>query len=59
MKILFYVVLILAAVAAYVQVAEACIGNGRSCKSNGSMGNCCSGFCYQQRGWKKGYCKRR
>nr|CAH7736109.1 unnamed protein product [Callosobruchus chinensis] len=23
------------------------------------MGNCCSGFCYQQVGWRTGYCKNR
>nr|CAI5861247.1 unnamed protein product [Callosobruchus analis] len=59
MKILFYVALILAAMAAYVQVADACIKNGRACQANGSMGNCCSGFCYQQVGWRRGYCKNR
>nr|CAH7736104.1 unnamed protein product [Callosobruchus chinensis] len=59
MKILFYVFLILAAMAAYVQVADACLRNGRLCKANGSMGNCCSGFCYQQVGWRRGYCKNR
>nr|CAI5861248.1 unnamed protein product [Callosobruchus analis] len=45
--------------AAYVQVADACIKNGRACQANGSMGNCCSGFCYQQVGWRRGYCKNR
>ncbi|CAH1991009.1 unnamed protein product [Acanthoscelides obtectus] len=56
MKILFYVALILSAMAAYVQ---ACISNGGACQADGSLGNCCSGFCYQQAGWAEGYCKNR
>ncbi|VEN44334.1 unnamed protein product [Callosobruchus maculatus] len=59
MKIFFYVALILAAMAAYVQVADACIANGGACEGDGSMGNCCSGFCYQQAGWSMGYCRNR
>lgn len=35
-----------------------CAKNGSPCKWNG-FGNCCSGFCYQQVGWKVGYCKKR
>lgn len=25
-----------------------CLANGKACKANGSLGNCCSGFCLAQ-----------
>ncbi|KAJ3477012.1 hypothetical protein NLG97_g8953 [Lecanicillium saksenae] len=34
-----------------------CLANGKACKSNGSMGNCCSGFCLAQ-GSKVGKCQK-
>ncbi|VEN64291.1 unnamed protein product [Callosobruchus maculatus] len=34
-----------------------CIPNGGTCQADGSVGNCCSGFCYQQVGWKDGDCR--
>lgn len=37
-------------------VANSCLSNGHTCKMDGSMGNCCSGFCYHQRHWPSGYC---
>lgn len=40
-------------------VTASCLSNGHTCKADGSMGSCCSGFCYQQRRWKTGYCKDR
>lgn len=34
-----------------------CNHHGHVCKADGSMGLCCSGFCYQQVGWETGYCQ--
>nr|CAH7743214.1 unnamed protein product [Callosobruchus chinensis] len=34
-----------------------CIANGGTCQADGSIGNCCSGFCYQQVGWAEGDCR--
>ncbi|CAB0031014.1 unnamed protein product [Trichogramma brassicae] len=39
--------------------AFACIGNGANCQPDGSLGNCCSGFCYKQVGWAMGDCRAR
>lgn len=30
------------------QIEARCLANGKQCKSNGSMGSCCSGFCLAQ-----------
>nr|CAI5852048.1 unnamed protein product [Callosobruchus analis] len=41
-----------------IQSANAqCIANGYTCRSDGSLGYCCSGFCYQEVGWTNGYCR--
>ncbi|KAL7287143.1 hypothetical protein TKK_0018760 [Trichogramma kaykai] len=37
--------------------AMACIGDGGHCQPDGSLGNCCSGFCYKQVGWAMGDCR--
>nr|CAH7755181.1 unnamed protein product [Callosobruchus chinensis]CAH7765401.1 unnamed protein product [Callosobruchus chinensis] len=34
-----------------------CIKNGATCKSDGSIGNCCSGYCYQIAGASSGVCQ--
>lgn len=35
----------------------ACLNNGDTCQPDGSLGNCCSNFCYKQEGWALGDCR--
>ncbi|KAM3550113.1 hypothetical protein MY1884_008411 [Beauveria asiatica] len=43
---------------AVADVEARCLANGKRCKTNGSLGNCCSGFCLAQ-GNRVGVCKRK
>ncbi|OAA70963.1 Gurmarin-like inhibitors/Antifungal toxin [Akanthomyces lecanii RCEF 1005] len=40
------------------QIEARCLANGKACKANGSLGNCCSGFCLAQ-GSKTGKCAKK
>ncbi|VEN35376.1 unnamed protein product [Callosobruchus maculatus] len=56
MKIFYFLFVVIMAVLG-IQTAQACIPNGGKCQANGSAGSCCSGYCYQQQGWKDGNCR--
>ncbi|KAM3466333.1 hypothetical protein NHJ6243_001073 [Beauveria neobassiana] len=43
---------------AVADIEARCLGNGKKCKANGSMGTCCSGFCLAQDN-KVGVCKKK
>nr|CAI5834142.1 unnamed protein product [Callosobruchus analis] len=47
------------AVIAGVTQAQNCIANGSPCDWQGSLGNCCSGFCLQQASETTGVCQNR
>nr|CAI5851967.1 unnamed protein product [Callosobruchus analis] len=57
MKLIFFLFVAIMAVLAIQSANGQCITNGNVCRSDGSLGNCCSGFCYQQVGWTNGYCR--
>nr|ABA26621.1 salivary gland antimicrobial peptide 1 [Pseudolycoriella hygida]ACX48922.1 salivary gland antimicrobial peptide 1 [synthetic construct] len=39
--------------------AEACIPDGGRCHESDPGPGCCSGFCYRERNWKDGDCRKR
>nr|O81338.1 RecName: Full=Antimicrobial peptide 1; Flags: Precursor [Mesembryanthemum crystallinum]AAC19399.1 antimicrobial peptide 1 precursor [Mesembryanthemum crystallinum] len=40
-------------------ISAKCIKNGKGCREDQGPPFCCSGFCYRQVGWARGYCKNR
>nr|CAI5851970.1 unnamed protein product [Callosobruchus analis] len=57
MKLFYLLFVVFMAVLAIQTANGQCIANGGVCKSDGSLGNCCSGYCYQQVGWANGNCR--
>nr|ABC40572.1 putative antimicrobial knottin protein Btk-4 [Bemisia tabaci] len=44
----------------FLQADGVCISNWTKCKPDGSIGNCCSGYCFQEKpDWEYGICKNR
>ncbi|VEN35374.1 unnamed protein product [Callosobruchus maculatus] len=59
MKLLYFFVVVIMAVLAGIAQAQDCLPNGSTCEWQGSMGNCCSGFCLQQPSESTGVCQDR
>ncbi|VEN53334.1 unnamed protein product [Callosobruchus maculatus] len=59
MKLFYFFVVVIMAVLAAVTQAQDCLSNGSPCQWDGSLGNCCSGFCLQQASEATGICQAR
>nr|CAH7755180.1 unnamed protein product [Callosobruchus chinensis]CAH7765400.1 unnamed protein product [Callosobruchus chinensis] len=57
MKLFYFLFVVLMAVLGIQSANGQCIKNGATCKSDGSIGNCCSGYCYQIAGASSGVCQ--
>nr|CAI5852047.1 unnamed protein product [Callosobruchus analis] len=57
MKLFYFLFVVIMAVLGIQSANAQCIANGYTCRSDGSLGYCCSGFCYQEVGWTNGYCR--
>ncbi|RWS16713.1 hypothetical protein B4U79_17867 [Dinothrombium tinctorium] len=58
LTVLFVAICFMVILTAFVSSVSGCVPNGGSC-IEGVRPYCCSGYCYRQVGWARGYCRYR